>query len=283
VLGTVSMRRLAVPVLALLLLAAIAWADIALFPADLATGLLYLIPVAVATWWGPRWSPWLVLVVSLAALHVVDLDTTPFLRPSIAYWNLVIRGLFFASSVVFLGLTRAALLRETRLAATDPLTGALNVRRLHEELEREIGRLARGGVPFALGSLDLDDFKQVNDRLGHLAGDRLLRDIVATLRTAVRRSDLVARVGGDEFALLLPATDETGARRLLGDLRARLRTTLAAHDRSVSFSAGAVVVDDPATNAEAVLHRADELMYAAKRGGKDTVVVTGMEPAGDDG
>jgi diguanylate cyclase (GGDEF)-like protein len=283
VLGTVSMRRLAVPVLALLLLAAIAWADIALLPADLATGVLYLIPVAVATWWGPRWSPWLVLVVSLAALHVVDLDTTPFLRPSIAYWNLVIRGLFFASSVVFLGLTRAALLRETRLAATDPLTGALNVRRLHEELEREIGRLARGGVPFALGSLDLDDFKQVNDRLGHLAGDRLLRDIVATLRTAVRRSDLVARVGGDEFALLLPATDKAGARRLLGDLRARLRTTLAAHDPPVSFSAGAVVVDDPATNAEAVLHRADELMYAAKRGGKDTVVVAGMEPAGDDG
>ncbi len=281
--GATSIKRFAVPTFAFLLLAAIAWADVELWPVDLATGLLYLIPVAVTAWWGPRWSPWVVLPASLAVLHLVDLDTTPMLRPAIAYWNLAIRFVFFGTAVAFLRLTRTELSRETRLAATDPLTGALNVRRLHEELGREIGRLARGGAGFALGYLDLDDFKQVNDRLGHLAGDRLLREIVSTLRAAVRRADLVARVGGDEFALLLPATDEAGARSVLEDLRTRLRTALAAHDPPVRFSAGAVVVTDPATNAESVLRRADDLMYAAKRGGKNTVVVAAMEPAGDRG
>ena len=277
------MKHVTVPALALLLLAAIAWADFRLWPVDLATGLLYLIPVAVTAWWGPRWSPWAMLVASLAVLHVVDVDTTPLLRPATAYWNLAIRLVFFGTAVAFLRLTRTELSRETRLAATDPLTGALNVRRLHEELGREIGRLARGGAGFALGYLDLDNFKQVNDRLGHLAGDRLLQEIVAALRTVMRRSDLVARVGGDEFALLLPATDEAGARSVLEDLRTRLRSALAAHDPPVRFSAGAVVVTDPTTDAESVLHRADDLMYEAKRQGKDTAMVAVMEPAGDGG
>ncbi len=155
---------------------------------------------------------------------------------------------------------------QRRRATTDHLTGAANRRSLDEELERLVaaGRPARrfGGM-----LLDLDDFKSINDRLGHEAGDRALEDAAAILAQAVRREDIVARFGGDEFVLLLPGADEA----TLAEVAARVRRKAEAHNASSSrpyalaFSVGAGIYDPAADgSAQAFLARLDAAMYADK-------------------
>ncbi|HRI52198.1 MAG TPA: GGDEF domain-containing protein [Pseudomonadota bacterium] len=121
---------------------------------------------------------------------------------------------------------RAAYERERRLALTDPLTGASNRRFFVEFAQREIERLRRYGLPFSLCYLDLDNFKDVNDQYGHSTGDDLLRQLVQALASQVRASDLVARMGGDEFALLLPQTDAAGALAAVSKLRDAIDETM---------------------------------------------------------
>ena len=108
-------------------------------------------------------------------------------------------------------------LRET--AVTDPLTGAMNRKGLFERAQALRSVADRGGRPTAVVVLDLDQFKQFNDRYGHAAGDRLLADLVAAWSTVLRPSDLIARIGGDEFVLLLPNCDSDQAEAMLGRLR----------------------------------------------------------------
>jgi diguanylate cyclase (GGDEF)-like protein len=109
------------------------------------------------------------------------------------------------------------------LSRSDELTGAGNYRALHERLREEIARHGRSERPFALILLDLDGFKQINDRYGHLGGDKVLAQVGATLREGVRAGDLVFRQGGDEFAVVAPDTGEDEAEELASRLRIRLR------------------------------------------------------------
>src|SRR5262249_5901959 len=109
----------------------------------------------------------------------------------------------------------AGILRERLLARTDPLTGAANGRTFYEAVAAEAERARRADRPLTLAYLDLDDFKQLNDRLGHAAGDAALLRVVQTVQAHLRGSDLLARLGGDEFALLLPETEAEGAAALL--------------------------------------------------------------------
>jgi diguanylate cyclase (GGDEF)-like protein len=157
----------------------------------------------------------------------------------------------------------------------DPLTGLANRALLHSHIEQALARRRRDGSDAAVLFIDLDDFKAVNDTLGHGAGDELLCEVARRLAAVCRESDLIARTGGDEFAVLLhPASVESiaaTAARLLGSLR----RSHVARDRVVSVSAsiGAATLADDDREAGHVLARADIAMYAAKRAGKATVRV----------
>jgi len=155
----------------------------------------------------------------------------------------------------------AAELRE--LAASDPLTGVGNYRRLHERLEYELVRHRRDGGALALLLIDLDRFKQVNERRGHAAGDDVLRRVAATLREAVRSQDTVARQGGDEFAVLAPETDAEGAAMLAARIRDRLSRVQFAGDTIGATVGWAIYPADGGTAAE-LLERADELLMSGK-------------------
>jgi len=168
-----------------------------------------------------------------------------------------------------------ALLEKLRDAArTDALTMLLNRRGFDERLELEIDRNRRTGEPFALLVGDLDRFKELNDRFGHPAGDTALALVAQALTIGSRSIDTVSRLGGEEFALLLPATDGAGGMEAAERLRAEVARVGDKHSPTISFG---VVECPPGGEAPgALLHAADEAMYMAKSAGGDSTVLGGL-------
>jgi len=157
------------------------------------------------------------------------------------------------------------------VVATDPLTGLANHRGFHNALEASLRRAKRAGRPLALAILDLDNFKAVNDRHGHARGDEALVEIAAKVRCCVREADLAARIGGEEFGLILP---DTGI-ELAGTVVECVRTAIGeveVEGRTLSCSAGIAVFPDIANDAVSLLRFADDAMYSAKHRGKDRVL-----------
>jgi diguanylate cyclase (GGDEF)-like protein len=163
-----------------------------------------------------------------------------------------------------------------RLADADPLTGLFNCRRLDEELGLHLERGRRYGPRGALLLIDIDDLKGINDRGGHAAGDLAIRATAALLRGRVRGSDVIARVGGDEFAVLLFDGAGPEAQALARDLLAV--RTVEVHGKEVprpSLSVGIAAVDGAACEPDALRSRADAAMYRAKRAGGERAVIAG--------
>jgi diguanylate cyclase (GGDEF)-like protein/PAS domain S-box-containing protein len=179
-------------------------------------------------------------------------------------------------NVVDMSDRRRYLDRLAHLADHDVLTGLANRRRFDGELQRHLDRCRRHGPVGALLLLDLDNFKQVNDSLGHNAGDELLVTIAGLLRRSIRSTDVVARLGGDEFAILLPDSDQAGARRVADLVVERVRdhaTTLDGVARRVTASVGAVTFQAASEHAADVLALADMTMYDAKEAGRNQVAM----------
>src|SRR4051812_46299023 len=164
--------------------------------------------------------------------------------------------------------------REARqLADLDALTGLHNRRYFHETLAREVSRANRYGRKLALIVLDLDDFKAINYRIGHLAGDAVIGESAERVRDVVRSADIACRVGGDEFAVILPESALADADQLYRRLQAALSARPIGQAGRLSFSAGVAELkpeDDPT----AFFERADEALYAAKERGKAQVVAS---------
>lgn len=159
-------------------------------------------------------------------------------------------------------------------ARHDPLTGSLNRKGMDEALERELARARRADSPLCLALLDVDNFKQLNDRLGHSHGDAALVHLADVVRSVVRPQDVLARYGGEEFVLLLPDTAVAQSVDILQRLQRELtqRFFLANNDKVlITFSAGVAQVNASETGM-AALHRADQAMYLAKRNGKNRVI-----------
>ena len=179
-------------------------------------------------------------------------------------------------NVVDISDRRRYLDRLAHLADHDVLTGLANRRRFESELDRHLDRCRRHGPTGALLLLDLDNFKQVNDTLGHNAGDQLLVTIAGLLRRSIRSTDVVARLGGDEFAILLTDCEQSDAARVAGLVVERIATHAATLDgvaRRVTASVGAVTFRAAAEHAADVLALADMTMYDAKEAGRNQVVV----------
>ncbi|GAB4147845.1 MAG: hypothetical protein Fur0037_16140 [Planctomycetota bacterium] len=178
--------------------------------------------------------------------------------------NLILECSVFASFGVLLATLRRELDRESELARTDVLTEIENRRSFWEAAERELERCRRFQQPFALVYVDVDDFKSVNDRLGHRAGDELLRSVADVLRDGVRKTDVAARIGGDEFALLLTGTDSEGARIAVEKLWSRLGKVLP-RVYGVHCSIGCLSVVRAPEEVADLIARADAIMYGVKR------------------
>jgi len=156
------------------------------------------------------------------------------------------------------------------LATVDPLTGAYNRRQLESIVQGAVERKKRYGTPISMLLIDVDHFKKINDRFGHAAGDMVLRDIAAQLRASIRTIDLLFRVGGEEFLVLLPESGLSGALRVAEKLRSTIaaQPMLGDHQITISIGAGELAGDEESRD---LLKRCDEALYQAKSAGRNRV------------
>jgi len=246
--------------------------------------------VMVASWRLGRVWRW--VVVLLAALCWTTAAEWPVLGwpPAVPWWGAGLRLAVLVTLAAGVSTFHAAIGRLLRtedvLAATvvrerdsarrDRLTRLWNSRYFHEVLEQEMARCRRYGRPFGLLLIDLDGFKAVNDTAGHLAGDRVLQIVGDVLRDNCRATDLPARVGGDEFAVILPEATGEMVRRYAAKLVGLVGAAPFPEDLPrVTASVGGVAFHEAPASAKAAIAAADEAMYAAKREGKNRSVVAG--------
>lgn len=227
-----------------------------------------IIPLMAVTWVGGRkdglWFSVIVAVMWVASDLLTD-------RQFSAYWIPVLNALTLLgvySLVAFLTSKVIVLLaREREFAVQDALTGLMNRRALFEVGEAEADRHRRYGHTLAVAFLDLDNFKQLNDDKGHVAGDKALEAVAMALRRAVRKTDRIARFGGDEFAVLLPEIGYDNAVDAGAKIAAAINLSLAEFS-PVSVSVGVAWFDDAGLGFPAMLKAADDLMYDIKQEGK---------------
>jgi len=239
-----------------------------------------------------RWGLAVRLVAALFVATVTAIVAERVLAGSVA--DFAVRGMLSAgvgAVLVGIGLWRAVVhplvsshrdLSERYEAAladalTDPLTGLGNHRAFQEELDRQVEAAQRYEVALSLVILDVDEFKAVNDLSGHAEGDRTLAHFGRLMSTSIRRPDRPFRIGGDEFAILLPHTDAEGARIVARRLLATaLQPALRIDDQprtGISFSAGVSAMPDPASTRAQLYAQADAALYEAKRAGRTDVIV----------
>ncbi|MDE3054161.1 MAG: GGDEF domain-containing protein [Gemmatimonadota bacterium] len=250
------------------LVAALGWVDYAT-GFEISLSLFYLIPVGLTAWYSAR--PLALVMCALAAIAWLIADVASghvYSMPGLHVWNMSIRLGFFIVVALLLAELRRAHAVEQRLARTDFLTGLLNSRHFTELAERELDRARRYEQPVSVAFLDVDNFKDVNDRLGHAVGDELLAAVGAELMRTTRRTDLVARLGGDEFAMLLPQADDAAARQAVVKVETALNDAMSAHEWPVTFSIGVMTFRQAPPSVTDLVIAADHLMYSVKAAGK---------------
>jgi diguanylate cyclase (GGDEF)-like protein len=160
---------------------------------------------------------------------------------------------------------------EKNLARKDMLTGAANRRLFFELAEVEIRRSRRYKHPFTLAYIDLDNFKKVNDTQGHNAGDNVLKVVVETIRKNIREIDLISRLSGDEFVILLPETNLSQAKVVIERTQKGLLFAMQKNSWPVTFSIGVITFEKVPSTADEMVKVADNLMYEVKKSGKNNI------------
>ena len=237
---------------------------------DFRFSIFYLVPIALTAWFVGRRAGVLFSFLG-AGLWLAGLLVGR--QPGageivVACSNSVLLLGFFLVISTLLSALRAALWRERATARVDALTQVSNRRAFSELAEAEIERMSRYGGRFTVAYLDLDDFKQINDRFGHETGDRVLVLASQAIRRSLRANDIVARVGGDEFIVLLPQTDARDAEAVLRKLEEHLAAVMRQGPWPVTVSIGAATFEKPPVSVERMVETVDVLMYSAKAGGK---------------
>ena len=253
-----------------------AWLAVSLL--DVLTGneldlaIFYLGPVILATWFVSRRmgaalaalsaASWLAINVALGAVY-----TTPL----IPFWDTLVRLTFFAITIFLTSRVKQSMATEHLLSRTDALTGVANMRAFEDRVGLEINHMRRTASPLTFAYVDLDNFKEVNDTMGHHEGDEVIRHIAGTLRARLRSTDLVARLGGDEFGILLPDTDARAATSVLEQVRGAVADSVQSRWR-VGITMGVITFLEPPPGIDALVGLADRRMYEGKRAGKGVTI-----------
>ena len=260
--------RALVIAIALLLVAIVGMFDSVTGP-DYSFSAFYLVPVVLTAWYAGRGNAILIAVAGAAAWLAADITgKTYYEHPWALLWNDIMELSLFLFAAYAISALKGRLDCEEEISRTDHLTAIANRRRFCELADIEIVRSRRYHEPFTVMYLDIDNFKTVNDTMGHSDGDRLLRQVASIITANIRESDTVARLGGDEFGLLLPETCEEDCITVATKIRASLKTDVEKH-WPVTFSIGMVTFREAPANTNEMIRIADQLMYEVKNSGKD--------------
>jgi diguanylate cyclase (GGDEF)-like protein len=241
---------------------------------EISFSLFYLMPIALASWFNKRMFAMIICVFSALVWILADIAAGyNYSHPLIPVWNTAIRLGFYLITAFSLSKIRKLMDAEQQSARMDYLTGIANSRAFYELANTEIDRSARFSHPFTIAYIDIDNFKQVNDTLGHSQGDVLLKSIAKTIQDNTRSIDIASRLGGDEFAVLFPETNETNARAALTKVQKSLAEIVKKNDWPVTFSIGVLTCHETCVLDE-LIKEADNLMYTVKKSGKNRIEYT---------
>ncbi len=232
----------------------------------------YLIPIVLVTW-SVNQGLGLVISVSSALAWLIAKSATDGSHgvPAIYFWNTIIQIGFFVLVTHLVAELQKSRREELLAAHTDFVTGAVNARYFNELLKMEVERIRRYPHPITVVYIDIDDFKQVNDLYGHKIGDEVLRCVASELKSRLRNTDVVGRIGGDEFAILLPSTYQTEAQIVIPKVHTHLMEAMKQKNWPVTLSMGAVTYIYPPYSVEQLIDTADKLMYEVKNSTKNGI------------
>lgn len=238
---------------------------------ELSFSILYVLPVFLVAWYLGEKPAFFISLLSILIWLITDFTSGhAYSHAAIPFWNATVRLFFFFGAACLLAEIKRLLLRNTALSLTDALTGAANRRSFAEIISSEINKSARFNRPLTLAYLDIDDFKHINDRYGHAAGDALLITVVQTVKKSIRSVDIIARLGGDEFAILLPETGNEQSQIVVGKIRTALSGAAAENAWPVTLSFGVVTMPgSPGCSSDELINAADRLnVFCEKTRGK---------------
>lgn len=254
-------------IVGILLLLIVAFLDFAT-GTELSFSIFYLIPIFLFTWAvNGNIGIAIACISSLIWLFIEAVSGPQYSSWFVYFWNAIIRLGFFLLPVLLV----RNLEQERTHARTDFLTTALNTRSFHDIAQRELDRSVRYHRPFTVAFIDIDNFKIINDTFGHIFGDMVLRAISQNIQRNIRKTDIIARVGGDEFALLLPEVDSDTARAAISKMQQKLMEEMLANKWPVTFSIGVITLNAPQFTVDEILGMADKMMYSVKNHGKDDI------------
>ena len=239
--------------------------------------LFYLFPVMLGTWAAGRWAGFAIATISALLWLFTDLTTGHNHQPLSPFWNAAMRlGIFTLVAQLVIHL-KNMIEFERAVSRTDHLTGAANRRAFIEALGSESNRSNRFQHTFSLVYIDVDNFKQLNDSEGHKTGDEALRVIAETLNRNLRNVDLVGRIGGDEFAILLPECGKAAASEVVSRCFAACSREIRARNWPIGLSMGVGIFNQSDRTVDELLACADKAMYQSKCLGKNRIHYVNFE------
>jgi diguanylate cyclase (GGDEF)-like protein len=238
----------------------------------LSVSLFYIVPI-ILTAWVRGWRFGAAIAFFAASVWTGAHYIAGFPTPNHAYllWNILMRFGVFSTVAYAFGTLKITLDSEMKSARLDPLTGIVNRREFLRALESELNRANHLGSIFSIAYFDLDNFKRLNDTSGHSEGDRAIRTVGAALQQTCRKMDIPGRLGGEEFALLLPETDEATAQGVIQRFHERFSADMKNQGWELGVSIGIVSYQGNGCSTPQLLHAADQAMYKAKKAGKNHV------------
>ena len=274
-----GLQRPIVVTLAVLLLGVVAWSDYATGP-QVSFAIFYLMPIYFVTWYAGLPFGMAMSVASILLVVSADLRGSFLLLKNPIYdWDALGKLGFFVITTVLLSRLRESYAKAREMSRLDFLTGVANAREFYAVAEAERTRSQRYNHVLSLAFLDLDGFKEINDKLGHSVGDKVLMAVAEGIHSSIRSIDLVARVGGDEFVILLPETDKRSSQVVMSKLHRLLTDLMAKNGWHITFSVGVVTFTSAPESLDAMIRAADQLMYSVKNSGKNRVAHSIAGPA----
>ena len=238
---------------------------------DVSLSVLYLLPISFNSWYGKRWFSIILTLISTINWFDAKLVAQSNIYFALLIGNITVRLSVFLTVAHLISNLKSSYEREKYLAQNDGLTEIVNRRFFLVILQTEYKRSLRYKRSLTVAYFDLDNFKEINDRFGHQTGDKLLKLVAQTSRKQIRKFDTIARMGGDEFALLLPETNYENAKLVLDRLQQHLMEAIEAYSPTISFSIGAITFLTLPNSVDEILETADSLMYEVKKSGKNGI------------